>query len=268
VTDSLLQRLPRAVRALDEMIVLVVLATLEFFLTTDHQHVVRDVDFEINDVDGYINASKAMKNAVNGAGGGRWLSTAAWSTGADCTAATSADPACAGKLSFWGDKAGGERLLALRAPSVAASFNMVNIMSYDARYEHYDGVSSYQQYRELFPSSTIVSIGLETPPEGWSGGILVINDGDAQCEGSKNLQNSYGVNINQAYSVNRYVNAVIGSTSSKRNPRDGAMLWSILKTANGSCGGAAVASPGSIGAKLSTMLGVTNDPLLQQAPWK
>ena len=155
-----------------------------------------------------------------------------------------------------------------RHPTVANSFNMVNIMSYDARYENYDGVTAYNQYRDLFPSSTIVSVGLEPPPEGWAGGILVVNDADAQCEGSRNLKTQYGASINAPYSVARYTGAVTGSTSSKRNPRDGAMLWSILKAANGSCGSAAVASPGTIGKKIAPSFGLTDDPVLQQAEWR
>jgi hypothetical protein len=74
--------------------------------------------------------------------------------------------------------------------------------------------------------------------------------------------------INAPYSVARYTGAVTGSTSSRRNPRDGAMLWSILKTANGSCGSAAVASPGTIGKKIAPSFGLTDDPVLQQAEWK
>jgi hypothetical protein len=31
------------------------------------------------------------------------------------------------------------------------------LMSYDARFEHYDGVKAWQYYRNLFPSTTIVN---------------------------------------------------------------------------------------------------------------
>jgi hypothetical protein len=228
-----------------------------------------DVDYEIEGLDGYAGAVKAMRKAVDLAGGGRILSVAAWSTGADCTANTANHPQCANVgVSFWGGKAGLERQLVYSYPSLASAFQLVNIMSYDARYENYDGVTAWKQYRQLFPSNTIVSIGFETAPEGWAGGQLVVNNADAQCTGSVNLKNSYGVTVNQAYSVERYLGAVVTSNLPNRNPRDGAMLWQALKTASGACGGAALASPGSIGKKVSTMTGLPDDPALQTAPWR
>ncbi len=228
-----------------------------------------DVDFEIEGLDLYAGAVKAMRKAVDIAGGGRILAVAGWSTGADCTAATANDSQCNGVgVSYWGGKAGLERQLVRTYPALANAFDMVNIMTYDARFENYDGVTAWKQYRALFPSKTIVSIGLQTAPEGWQGGQLVVNDGDAQCMGSVNLKNSYGATINQAYSVQRYVGSVVTSNAANRNPRDGAMLWSILKTASGSCGGAPLATPGSIGKRTSPLLGLPDDPALQNAPWR
>ena len=228
-----------------------------------------DVDYEADaNVDRYANATKAMRRAVDQAGGGRILTLAGWSTGADCTPATTADAACAGKASYWSDKAGRERLLASHYPTVAAGLDMVDVMTYDARFEHYDGITGWTQYRNLFAAHTIVSIGLETSPEGWQGGNLVINDADAQCEGSRILQDQYGANLNLPYSVNRYTTGVRSSTLANRNPRDGAMLWSMLKTASGSCGSAPLASPGTIGAKISSQFGLPSDPLLQSSDWK
>ena len=228
-----------------------------------------DVDFEIEGLDAYAGAVKAMRKAVDLAAGGRILSVAAWSTGADCTGATANDPQCAGVgVSYWGGKAGLERQLVSSYPALKTAFNIVNIMSYDARFEHYDGVTAWKQYRQLFPSSTIVSIGFETAPEGWAGGQLVVNNADAQCTGSVILQNSYNVNINLPYSVERYLNAVTTSTSANKNLRDGAMLWQALKTASGSCGAAVLASPGSIGKKAASSMGLVDDPALQNAPWK
>ncbi|MCW7540600.1 glycosyl hydrolase family 18 protein [Aquabacterium sp. A7-Y] len=227
-----------------------------------------DVDYEVDaNVPRYANAIKAMRKAVDKAGGGRILASATWSTGADCTAATSAHPDCSGKVSFWGGSAGRERQLMMQFPDAAKSLDMVNIMTYDARYENYDGVTAYNEYRKLWPSRTIVSIGFEPAPEGWAGGMLVVNNGDAQCEGSRNLKNSYGTAINQPYSVERYSGAVLASNPN-RNPRDGAMLWSILKPANGSCGGAPLASPGSIGQKLQSLFGLSRDPALQSPEWR
>ncbi|MEL4179860.1 hypothetical protein AABB87_13665 [Roseateles sp. PN1] len=141
-------------------------------------------------------------------------------------------------------------------------------MSYDARFENYDGVTAWNDYRGLFSSKTIVSIGLESSPEGWAGGNLVVNDADAQCTGSRNLKTQYGAQLNLPYSVERYSNAVVKSQHPNRNPRDGAMLWSILKTANGSCGSAALASPGTIGKRVAEVFGQGNDPVLQRAEWK
>ena len=228
-----------------------------------------DVDYEVEGVDQYAGVVKAMRKAVDLAGGGRILTTATWSTGADCTAYTTHHPQCQGVgISWWGGKAGQERELTYKYPTLANAFQMVNVMSYDARYENYDAVAAWKQYRQLFPSSTIVSIGFQPAPEGWAGGQLVVNNADAQCEGSVVLKDSYGNTVNQAYSVERFLSAVTTSTLPNRNPRDGAMLWDVLKTTNASCGAAALASPGSIGKKVSSMTGLPDDPALQTAPWK
>ena len=228
-----------------------------------------DVDYEVDaDVDRYANAIKALRAALDQAGGNRLLTAAAWSTGADCTAQTSSDAACAGKQSYWGGSAGRERLLVRKYPAVAALLDMVNVMSYDARFEHYDGVLAYEQYRSLFPARTVVSIGLEGAPEGWAGGLLVVNDSDAQCTGSRMLQDQYGANIDAPYSVERYTNAVLRSAQPSRNPRDGAMLWAIIKPGSGNCGNAALASPGTIGKKVGAQFGLPNDAALQSAEWR
>ncbi|ARN22776.1 carbohydrate-binding protein [Piscinibacter gummiphilus] len=228
-----------------------------------------DVDYEVDgDVDRYANGIKALRAAVDQAGGGRVLTLAGWSTGADCTAQTSTDASCAGRLSYWGGNAGRERAVVLKYPAVANMLDMVNVMSYDARYEHYDGVVAYNDYRNLFPARTIVSIGLESAPEGWAGANLVVNDADAQCEGSRLLQTQYGATINAPYSVQRYTGAVLANTSTKRNARDGAMLWAIIKPTTGNCGSAPLASPGTIGRKVASQFNLPSDPLLQAADWK
>jgi hypothetical protein len=228
-----------------------------------------DVDYEADaDVDRYAGAIKALGAARDLAGGGRLLTAATWSTGADCTAQTGGDAACTNKQSYWSGSAGRERLLVRKYPTVAVLLDMVNVMSYDARYEHYDGVIAYAQYRGLFAARTVVSIGLEGAPEGWSGGLLVVNDSDAQCTGSRLLQDQYGVTLNAPYSVERYTNAVLGSTQANRNPRDGAMLWAIIKPGSGNCGSAALATPGSIGKKVGAQFGLPSDPALQSAEWR
>ena len=223
-----------------------------------------DVDYEVDGIDtpkftGAVNAMRQAVDLANAADSStnRWLALAGWSTGAD--------PAG----SYWGGKAGGERLVFSQA-GMAAKIKMVSIMSYDARFEHYDGVKAWQYYRDLFPSTTIVNIGLETTPEGWAGGMLVVEDADAQCTGSKILGNQAFEDLtnatlaNSAYSVNRYAGAVKVSRPNS-NPRDGAMLWQILKTATATCGSATVASPGTIAAKISTLYGLPADP---RAAWK
>ena len=96
----------------------------------------------------------------------------------------------------------------------------------------------------------------------------MVEDADAQCTGSRNLQDQYGAVLNAPYSVARYTGAVLASTSGKRNPRDGAMLWAIIKPASGSCGSAALASPGTVGRKVASQFGLPSDPLLQAADWK
>lgn len=216
-----------------------------------------DVDYEVdgtNTVE-YTGAVNAMRKAVDLANasdnGQRLLAVAGWSTGAD--------PAG----TYWGGKSGGERLV-FSQPGMAAKIDMMNIMSYDARFEHYDGVKAWQYYRDLFPSSTIVSIGLETAPEGWAGGMLVVEDADAQCVGSKILANQAGESVNLPYSVNRYAGAV-QTQRANSNPRDGAMIWQVLKTATATCGTATVASPSTIAAKISNMYGLPADP---RAAWK
>jgi len=224
-----------------------------------------DVDYEVDaDVDRYAKVIRAMRNAVNKAGGGRILSAATWSTGGDCVAATANDAACNGKVSYWGGSAGRERLLASRYPADAASLDLVNIMTYDARYEHYDAVLAYQENRALFPAKTIVSIGLQPAPEGWAGGMLVVKNADAQCVGSRILQDQYGKNLDLPYSVERLLAGVTGYTGANRNPRDGAMLWSIQKKATGLCGAARLASPGAIGKQVATQLSLPYDAALTQ----
>lgn len=228
-----------------------------------------DVDYESDEnVERYAMVTAAMRRAVNLAGGGRMLSAATWSTGADCTALTSADPACAGRISYWGGSAGRERLLMSRFPAIARSIDMVSVMTYDARFENYDGVLAYQQYRALWPAGTIVSIGFQPAPEGWAGGQLVVRNTDAQCAGSNILRDQYGRSLNLPYSVERFTVGVLGTPAAQANPRDGAMLWSIRKPASGSCGAATLASPGTIGKLLAPQLGLTDDPLLQSAEWK
>lgn len=206
----------------------------------------------------YANVIKALKLAA----GSNKLALAAWSTGADCTSETSNTgvAACNGRTSFWGGSAGRERLVFEgSSPLVNPSqIDYLNIMSYDAQTEHYDGVTAWKLYRDLFPSTTVVSIGLETAPEGWAGGMLVVNNADAQCKGSTISADQFGAVNPGAYSVQRYLDAV-KVTRANSNPKDGAMLWHVLKTANETCGNSVVASPGAITDKVSEVFGLKLD---------
>lgn len=223
-----------------------------------------DVDYETDaDIARYAYATKAMRQAVDKAGNGRVLSAAGWSTGADCTADTSSDAACSGKVSYWGGNAGRERQLMQQYPAIAAKLDMVHVMSYDAGALHFDPLQAYAQYRQLFPASTIVSIGMEPAQEAWGGAQLVINNVDAQCNGSTVVQDQYGSNLNQPYSVERALNGVIAHHGANQNPRDGAMLWSIQKNATGLCGAAPLATPTTLVKKVAETFGLPKDATAQ-----
>lgn len=230
-----------------------------------------DVDYEVpgNNLannSAYAGAVKAMSNAVKAAGISKILAVAAWSTGADCVAGGGTDVACNGAISFWGDSAGRERAVFADA-NLAAKVDMVNVMSYDAHTDNYDGVKAWQLYRNLFASKTIVSIGLETSPEGWAGANLMVKSADASssCPGTIVALDQFSNKVNAAYSVERYVNHD-GIVTINSNTRDGAMLWQILKPGAGACGGVALASPGTIGAQISTSYGLPSDNL--RAAWQ
>jgi len=219
-----------------------------------------DVDYEVSGVDAasistYTGAINAMRKAVDlaKASTGRtdlMLTLAAWSTGADPVG------------TYWSGNAGRERLVFDQKPALAAKIDMVSVMTYDAQYLHYDGVYAWQRYRALFPTTTIVNIGFETAPEGWAGGMLVVEDADAQCTGSTILQDQMNNTVNKPYSVHRYASAV---KQANVNPRDGAMLWTVLKTGTAACGSATVASPGTISNKLHLLYGLPADPRIS---WK
>lgn len=228
-----------------------------------------DVDYEIGGADSatvteYANAIQALREAVDLAGNGAILTLAGWSTGADCTAATSSDTGCAGKVSYWEGSAGRERLTFKKlahggshdGQTIGSLLDVVSIMSYDAQTLHYDPVVAYNHYRSLLGAGTIVSLGLETAAEGWAGGMLVINNADATCAGSFISADQYG-NLNPgAYSVER-----AGATvkASSVNARDGLMLWHILKGGSHPCGSGVTGTPATIGAKVGTMFSLPAD---------
>jgi len=204
-----------------------------------------DVDYELGDdnstpstlansITNYAHAIQAMREACDAAGAGHLLTIAAWSTGADYTAATGAGPL---GISFWGNDAGRERQVFARTCSggsrsgqkISDIFDVVNVMSYDAQTLHYDPATAFDEYRALVPASTPVSIGLEVPPEGWTGGNLVLNNSDSGADGTFITADQYGRTGRGAYSVERFGNYVKNNTVNA-NPHDGLMLWQILKT--------------------------------------
>jgi len=218
-----------------------------------------DVDYELAGVDAasitnYARAIQAMREACDAAGAGHLLTMAAWSTGADYTAATGAGP---NGISYWGGDAGRERQTFARTCSggsrngqqIGSIFDLVDVMSYDAQTLHYDPGTAFEQYRALVPASTPVSIGLEIPPEGWSGGNLVLNNSDSGAEGTYIALDQYGRANRGAYSVERFGNLVKNNTANA-NPHDGLMLWQILKTSSPTDANATSAA-----AKVATMFG-------------
>jgi GH18 family chitinase len=234
-----------------------------------------EVDYEVGGTDTatvnqYANSIKALRIAATQGGG--TLSLAAWSTGADCTVATGTSAkACGGTASYWSGNAGRERLVfGGTSPLVnPAVVDFLNVMSYDAQTNYYDGVTAWNLYRDMFPNTTTVSIGFETAPEGWAGGMLVVHAADAQCAGSVIAKDQFW-NVegtsSYTYSVERYANAVKNHVATTNfNPRDGAMLWQVLKTATAACGSAAVASPGTIAAEISAVFGL---PLDSRDAWQ
>jgi len=197
-----------------------------------------DVDYEQPGVDAtsitnYAHAIQAMREACDAAGAGHLLTIAAWSTGADYTAATGAGPL---GTSYWGGDAGRERQAFAKTctggsrsgQKIGSIFDVVNVMSYDAQTYHYDPATAYDEYRALVPAGTPVSIGLEIPPEGWAGGNLTLNSGSS-ADGSFIAADQYGRTGRGSYSVERFGNYVKNNTVNA-NPHDGLMLWQILKT--------------------------------------
>ena len=200
-----------------------------------------DVDYEVSGADAltvsnYAQAILNMRLAVDLAtqtdGRPRQLAVAAWSTGADYTAAVP-DPANPNRISYWGGSAGRERLTfastissgAYAGRTVGSLADAVNIMAYDAGYQHYDPAVAYDQYRSLVPATTAVSIGLEVAPEAWGGAILVVNNSDAYQAGTVIQLDQYGNVLNVPDSVQRDGTHVLANGI---NSKDGLMVWDLL----------------------------------------
>ena len=202
-----------------------------------------DVDYEVDGADAanvsaYALSIQAMREAIDQAtkvdGRPRELGLAAWSTGADYTAAVR-DPANPNRISYWGGSAGRERLAFSKVVSSGTHagqkagdlLDLVGVMAYDAGYQHYDPTVAYDQYRSLLPATTIVAIGLEIPNEAWGGAILVTSNADAYQAGTVIQLDQYGKILNTPYSVERSAKHVL---TNKVNPLDGLMVWELLKS--------------------------------------
>lgn len=68
-------------------------------------------------------------------------------------------------------------------------------MACDAGCQHFDPVVAYDQYRQLMPASTSVSLGLEIPTESWGGATLVVNNPDASTPGASIIVNDQYGNV-------------------------------------------------------------------------
>ncbi len=218
-----------------------------------------DVDYEVEGVDAaaiqqYRDAIRTLDRAVHRAGRTKLLTLAAWSTGADCTAATGLSD-CRGETSSWPGAFAGRERLAFADPEIVRKLNMVNVMSYDAGYENYDAVKGWMLYRALLPKRIVVNIGFEIAPEGFGGGRLVAEDAQAQCPGSIVLADQFGEPVNRSYSVDRLIKAGPLSRPAHGNPQDGIMLWHILKDGNlPVCGSLSVVSPKGLEGKATAVL--------------
>ncbi|CAK0758097.1 exported hypothetical protein [Gammaproteobacteria bacterium] len=226
-----------------------------------------DVDYEIDgadpaNIDQYARVIQSMREAVDDAGPGHWLTLAAWSTGADYTTATASDPGYPGTPSYWGGGASRERQTfkvkvargSLMGRTIVSLFDAVDIMAYDAQTYHYDPVTAYDQYRAIVPASIPVSIGLEIPPEGWAGGLLVINNSDSGADGTLVVADQYGRTPRGPYSVERFAKTVLNNQNNA-NPHDGLMLWQIQKTQSVAADAALSANATSVAQKIIAMFG-------------
>ena len=225
-----------------------------------------DVDYEREGtntaaIEEYQDVIRALGAVVHLAGREKILTLAAWSTGADCTAATGLSP-CQGKASSWPEGRTGRERLVFAQPEIVRMLTMVSVMSYDAGYQNYNPVRGWSLYRALLPKRVIVNMGFEIAPEGWGAGRLVAEDGQAQCTGSIILADQFGTAVNRPYSVDRLMKT--GPLSEQSQSKDGIMLWHILKDDNlPNCGSRPVVSPKEFEAKASALLDARREPVAQ-----
>lgn len=226
-----------------------------------------DVDCEISGADSatvaeYANAIQAMREAVDAAGSGHFLTVAAWSTGADYIPGTESDPGYPGTYTYWGGSAGRERLAFKRTVSsgprsgqtIGSLFDVVDIMSYDAQTYHFDPITAFDEYRRLVGPATVVSIGLEIPPEGWAGGLLVVHNSDSGADGTVVVADQYGRTPRGPYAIERDGRYVLANTTNA-NAHDGLMLWEILKTQSVAAGSAQSANATTAAGYVASLFG-------------
>ena len=245
-----------------------------------------DVDYEIDgtsaaNITQYAQAIQAMREAVDAAtaqdGRTHLLALAGWSTGADYTA-QAPNPNNSAMVSYWGGSAGRERMTfstqvssgAYPGKSVGSLLNVVNVMAYDAGYQHYDENLAYDQYRQLLPSSVTVSMGLEIPPESWGGAVLLINNADAGAVGTIIQADQYGNVLNAPHTVERLGKHLLSNTINA-NSGDGMMVWDLLLTnstqvTTPSGGTASTAIPSTIGIEAVALYGGTVNPTPTPSP--
>ncbi len=197
-----------------------------------------DIDYE-SDIDliRYRKSILAMHEVVEAVGGGKKLSLAAWSSGADCTAATSSDPWCSGQgISWWDGKAPnvGRELRVFRSLVDSGYiledlFAFVSVMSYDGGTSQFSPVTFWENYRRIYAGP--LNLGMELAPESWGGAELVASNIQAQaCSATSIIQgDSYQADGTINYSVEEL------SVFIKTQPQDkaGVMLWALYDTTTG-----------------------------------
>lgn len=194
-----------------------------------------DVDYEADsDIARYRKAVLALREVVDAAGADKALSLAGWSTGADCTAVTTADPWCAGQaISYWGGHAGRElqvfRALITAGHAVEGLFDFVSVMSYDGGRSRFSPITLWNNYRKIYAGP--LALGMELAPESWGGAELVATDAHAQAcpDTSVTHGDSYTAEGAVPYSVETFA----GFINTKPADTAGVMLWSLYDTKTG-----------------------------------
>jgi hypothetical protein len=188
-----------------------------------------DVDYEVSGADSvnverYYKSILALKEVV----GDKLLTMAGWSTGADCTAATSHHSDCQGKVSYWGNSAGRERILFKKFRDngyiVEELFDYVAIMTYDGGLNRFDPINLFENYQAIYNGP--LAMGFEIPSEAWGGAELVVTNAEAEvCQWTSMISgDSYSSGGSKRhYSMERLVNFV------NSTPNSGVMLWSLYE---------------------------------------